>query len=201
MRVAAVAWKKVSRTPGGLSRVTIRRPGVTNPSHCRSPARVAFAGDSAAFAGWASVRDICNLLSLSVRREWRVRRQKCGSLSRERLVILKQGTMSGVRIRQEHRVRQVLAQPVGVRDRNHFVVDSVDDKRRLLDALQLGKGGAAGLLPFTKRSHLRRGNVGAGWCVEVLRASCKPLDERRAGRLARRSRGKEDLLQHGVSLE
>ena len=80
-------------------------------------------------------------------------------------------------------------------------MDTVDDKRGLFDALQVGKGGTAGLLPLTKRSHLRRGNVGPGWCVEVLRASCKPLDERRAGRLARCGRSKEDPLQHRVSLQ
>jgi hypothetical protein len=64
-------------------------------------------------------------------------------------------------------------------------VNTVDDKRRLIDVLQIGEAGTAGLLPLTKRGHLRRG-VWSGWCVEVVSPWCKPLDERFASSLARR---------------
>jgi len=58
-------------------------------------------------------------------------------MPRKGLMKLEERTVSGVRVREKHRVRRVLAQPVGVRDRDHFVPDTVDHKRRLMDALQI----------------------------------------------------------------
>ena len=70
-----------------------------------------------------------------------------------------------------------------------------------MDTLEIGEAGPGELLPLTKRRDLRAGDIRSRWRVEILCALGKPLDKRSASRLARRCRGKEDLLQHGVSLE
>src|SRR5690349_8197462 len=107
---------------------------------------------------------------LSVRSERRGRGEKRRRLSRERLVILEQGSMPGIGIREEYGVRQVLDQPVRVGNRNHFVVNAVHDKRGLLDVPQIGEPGSVGLLPVAERRELRGGDVASRWRVEVVLA-------------------------------
>src|SRR2546422_10755024 len=70
-----------------------------------------------------------------------------------------------------------------------------------MDALEIAETGPRRFLPLTERRHLRGGDGRSGRSVEVLASLRKPLDERSAGRLARRRRCKENLLQHCVSLE
>ena len=97
-----------------------------------------------------------------------VRREKCRRLPRERLVKLKKGPMSGVRIHEKHGVRKVLDQPIRVRDGDHFVANAVDDERRLVDALEIGEAGLRRLLPLPERRHLCGDDVRSGCRVEVL---------------------------------
>jgi hypothetical protein len=44
-----------------------------------------------------------------------------------------------IRVREKYGVRKVLGQPIGVRDGNHFVVDPIDDKGGLIDAVSTEK--------------------------------------------------------------
>ena len=64
-------------------------------------------------------------------------RQERACLPRERLVILEQRPVSGVRVRQQDGVGQVLDKAIGVDDRDHLVMDAVDDKRRMSDGFGL----------------------------------------------------------------
>ena len=57
-------------------------------------------------------------------------------MSSKRLVELEKRTMRGIRIGQQDRVRQVRTERVGIRDRNHLVMDSIYDERGLRDFLQ-----------------------------------------------------------------
>ena len=52
-------------------------------------------------------------------------------MARERIVVLEQRAMPGVRIRHEYDVGQVLSQSVRVDNRNHLVTNAVDDERRV----------------------------------------------------------------------
>ena len=86
--------------------------------------------------------------------------------------------MPRVGIREQYRVRKVLAQRVRIRHRNHFVVDSAHDERRLTDVLQIGEARARELLPFAKRSHLGSRHMRTRHRFEILFTLCKPVDER-----------------------
>ena len=52
---------------------------------------------------------------------------------------LEQGTVPRVGIGEQDRVREVRAQRVGIRDRNHLIVNAADDERGLADFVQIGK--------------------------------------------------------------
>ena len=119
----------------------------------------------------------------------------------EGVVKLKQGAMSRVWVGEKHGVRKVLGQSIGVRDGNHFVMDAVDHERRLMNGIEISEASPGRLLPVPKRRHLRGGNIRSGWWVEVLFPQREPLEKHAAGRLARRSLRKEDLLQYRVSRE
>ena len=86
----------------------------------------------------------------------------------EGLVKLEEGAVAGVRVHEKHRVRKVLAQPIRVRDRDHFVVNAIDDECGLMDALEIGEPGPARLLPLTERRHLRGDDIRSRWRVEIL---------------------------------
>jgi hypothetical protein len=101
----------------------------------------------------------------------------------ERLVVLEEGTMSGIRVHEKYGVRQVLRQPIRVRDGNHVVVDPIDDERGLMDALEVGEARAGRVLPFAERRDLCGDDVRTGCGVEILSSLGQPLDERAAGGL------------------
>ena len=82
-------------------------------------------------------------------------------LAREGLVKLEQRTMPGVGIRQQHCIRQMLTESVGVRDRNHLVVNAVDDKRGLVDLRQIREAQAGDVLPVAERGDLRGRDLGS----------------------------------------
>src|SRR5207302_11316677 len=86
---------------------------------------------------------------LSVNRRFGTDRQKRGCLPREGFVVLKQGPVPGVRVRQEHRVWQVLDQAVRVGDRDHLVVNAVHDERRMADGSKFREALTREALPLT----------------------------------------------------
>jgi len=47
---------------------------------------------------------------------------------------LKEGAVPRVGICEKNRIRQILAQPVGVRDWNHVIVNTIEHESRLADA-------------------------------------------------------------------
>ena len=58
--------------------------------------------------------------------------------------------MPSVGVGQQHGVWEMLAQHVGIADRNHIVEDAIDDQARLHDFAELGKALATGLFPSSK---------------------------------------------------
>src|SRR5206468_6012288 len=74
-------------------------------------------------------------------------------VSREGLRILKQRAVPRVGVRQQDGVRQVLAQSVGVGNRNHLVVDTVHDERGMPDGPQFSESLAVKLLPLAECRH------------------------------------------------
>src|SRR2546427_10158739 len=101
-------------------------------------------------------------------REGRVGSEKRRRLPSERVVKLEEGTVSRVRIHEKHGVEKTLAQAIGVPDRNHFVANSVDDKRRLGDAPEISEARPGHSLPLPEGGHLRRRDVRPGCPVEIL---------------------------------
>ena len=87
--------------------------------------------------------------------------QERGRVSRERLRVLEQRAMSRVGVRQKDRVRQVLAEPVGVRDGDHLVADTVHDQRRVTDGPELGEPLALELFPLAEGSYSSAPDLGA----------------------------------------
>jgi hypothetical protein len=73
------------------------------------------------------------LVQSSVRGRLRARIQKPHRMPCKGLVELKEGAVARVRISQKDGVRQVLAQPIGVPNRNHLVIDSIYDEGWCLD--------------------------------------------------------------------
>ena len=68
----------------------------------------------------------------------------------EGVVKLEEGTVSGVRVGEKYCVWKVLGQAVGVRDRNHFVVDAVHDERGLMDGLEIRETRCLARLGFSR---------------------------------------------------
>src|SRR5262245_16767149 len=83
----------------------------------------------------------------SIRRKRRVRREEGRHVPGERFMKLEQRTVARIRVHEKHGVRKVLDQTIRVRDRNHLVVNTVDDKRGLMNTLETGEPGSRGLLP------------------------------------------------------
>ena len=109
--------------------------------------------------------------------------------------------MSGAGIGEQHRIGQVLRQPVGVAHCNHFVLNTVHHKRWLVDTLQVRKALAPGLLPFTKRGQLGSCDLRSRRRVSILRMQQKLVEECLPSCLACRGRSEEDLLQNCIALE
>ncbi len=64
---------------------------------------------------------------------------------------LKQRSMPGVGIGQQHGVGEMLAQHVGIAHWNHIVEDAVNDQARLRDLAELGEALATVLFPRRER--------------------------------------------------
>src|ERR1700752_4419171 len=94
------------------------------------------------------------LCETSVDRRFGTGREERGGMPCERVVILKQRPVAGVRIREEYGVRQVLSQTVRVDNRNHLVVHAVDDKRRMLDGSEIRETLSGKAFPLAKRRDL-----------------------------------------------
>ena len=141
-----------------------------------------------------------SLGEVSVDRRFVGDRQERACLPRERLVILEQRPVSGVRVRQQDGVGQVLDEAIGVDDRDHLVMDAVDDKRRMSDGSDFRETLSGDAFPITERRHLRIGDRRSRNSVEVLLPLGQSLDERRSSRLAARSQREEDLLENAVAL-
>jgi hypothetical protein len=62
--------------------------------------------------------------------------------------------MTGVRIGQQHGVRQMLAQHVGISNGNHIVEDPIHDQAWLIYPLELAEALAAKMLPSPKSRDL-----------------------------------------------
>ena len=75
---------------------------------------------------------------------------------------LKQRSVSGVGVGQQDGVREMLAQHIGIADRNHIVEDAIDDQARLHDFAEVGKALASVCLPGTKDRDLSDRDVSAG---------------------------------------
>src|SRR4030095_8950838 len=90
----------------------------------------------------------------SIGRGFRIRSEKCVGLTREGLGILEQRAVSGVRVRQEYGVGQVLDQAVRVDDRDHLVVNAVDDERRMPDGSKFREALSSEALPIAERRPL-----------------------------------------------
>ena len=80
-------------------------------------------------------------------------------------------------------------------------MNTVDDKRRLMDVLQIGERRTTGLLPFTKRGQLGSCDLRSRRRVSILRMQQKLVEECLPSCLACRGRSEEDLLQNCIALE
>jgi hypothetical protein len=67
---------------------------------------------------------------------------------------LEQGAISGVGVGEEDGVRQVGTEPIRVPDRNHFVIDSIDDECGMRDPQQISKPLTGDVLPLAKCRYL-----------------------------------------------
>ena len=90
----------------------------------------------------------------SVRGRLGARIQKRRRMPCKGLVELKERTVARVRISQKDGIRQVLAQPIGVPNRNHLIVDSIYDEGRRQDAFQIGEAICAHLIGVVLSSGL-----------------------------------------------
>ena len=93
------------------------------------------------------------------------------------------------------------AQPIGVRDRDHLVVDAIDDEHRMSDRVQIGEALPRELLPFPKGRDLGLSHGWAGNRLAIPLTLHQSFDESRAGSLTRLCRREEQLLQHRIALK
>jgi hypothetical protein len=107
---------------------------------------------------------------------------------------LEQGAVSGVGIGHEDGVRQVGTQPVGVSDRNHLVIDSIDCECGMTDPLQVCKAITDNVLPLSKCRYLSLRHLRSRDGLAVLGAHGKSLDECGSRGLAGIGGFKEQLL-------
>jgi hypothetical protein len=97
----------------------------------------------------------------------------------------------GIGVGEKNRVRQIGAQPVGVRDRDHLLMDAIDDEYRMSDRVQVGEALPCNVFPLPKGRYL---GVSYGWTgsgLTILLTLHQPFDESRAGGLTRLCRRKE----------
>ena len=108
--------------------------------------------------------------------------------------VLKQCTMTGVRIDDELCIGQMLAESERVDSRNHRVVVPIRDKYRLRDLFQISVRLAPRLCPLRHCCQLCSGGLSSSWRVLVPCPPCKPFDKSMSSRLAR-FRGFEKQLE------
>jgi len=101
---------------------------------------------------------------MSVDRRFIGDRKERSRLPRERVVILEQRSVSGVRVRQEYGVGQVLDEIVRVDDRAH----AVHDERRMSDGSQFGETLADDAFSVTEGRHVCIRDRRSRDSVEVL---------------------------------
>src|ERR1700683_1038916 len=97
--------------------------------------------------------------------------------------------MPSVGVGQQHGVREMLAQHVGIADWNHIVEDAVDDQARLHDLAEPGETLSTVLFPSTKGLDLSDCDILAGQRLAILLFLCEPSREGRSCRLHPFSRG------------
>src|SRR5580658_7480125 len=103
--------------------------------------------------------------------------------------------MTSVGVSQEHGVRQMLAQHVGIADWNHVVEDTVYDQTRLSNLAELAEALAADLFPDPKGRDLRHGDRWAGQGLAIFFTLGEPGYECLARGLTRRAGWKEEVHQ------
>jgi hypothetical protein len=131
----------------------------------------------------------------------RIGREKGRRLSRERVVKLKEGPVPGIGVGEKNRVWQMGAQPIGIRDRDHLVMDAIDDEHRLSDRVQFGETLPCNFFPFPKGRHLGLSYGWAGNGLAILLTLHQPCDESRAGGLTRLCRREKQLLQYRIAFK
>ena len=140
-------------------------------------------------------------LRFSEGRKRRIRTQKGGRLPCERLVELKQRTVAGVRIGEQHSVGQVLTQPIGVAYRDHFVAYAVDDEGWLLDTSQIREAVAGDVPPRAKCGDLCRGHRWRGFSIQIDATLLESSDKGFARGLTRCARSEKEFLKTRVALQ
>src|SRR5579862_7021437 len=108
---------------------------------------------------------------------------------------LKKRTMTRVGIGQQHGVRQVLAQHVGVSDRNHIVEDTVHDEAWLTYFGELCKSFAAKMFPGAESCDLSLCNLWTRYGLAILFAFCEPRHKSLTCRLTRYAWREEEFHQ------
>src|SRR5436309_14496213 len=89
-------------------------------------------------------------------------------------MMLKQRTVTGVRIGQEHGARQMLRDRVSILDRDHLIEDAVHDQARLRDSAELREAlPVVAALPRTERGELRGRDVRTRQGLAILLGSQK----------------------------
>jgi hypothetical protein len=116
-------------------------------------------------------------------------------------VELEQGAVSGIGIRQEHCIWQVFREPIRICDRDHLVVDAIDDQYGPANALEVRKSLTGESLPLAKRRDLSSSDLGSRRRFAILRALRKAGDERLSRALTRFCRCEENFLQNGIAAQ
>src|SRR5271155_3369117 len=115
----------------------------------------------------------------------------------EQLGKLEERAMTGIGIDDELSLRDSLRKIVGIDCRNHDVMITVHDERRLPDIVELRVSFPAHLAPSNDCRSLSGHGLRCARPIGVLLAEMPPLPKRFAGSLARR-RGTEKEVEKGV---
>src|ERR1700730_1265319 len=99
--------------------------------------------------------------------------------------VLKQRSMTRVRVDDELRIGQIRAESKRIDGGNHDVVIPVGNQYRLRDLLQISEGLSSGFLPSGHRCDLGSGRLCSGWSVLIFCPPCQPLHKLAPSRLAR----------------
>ena len=93
--------------------------------------------------------------------------EELGDMTGECASVLKQRSVTRVRVDDELGIGQMLAECERVEGGDHRVVVSVGDKYRLRDLLQISAGLVSGLGPHGHRCKLGSGCLGTSWSVLI----------------------------------